>query len=231
MLPERLAVGGVEAQHALLAGQAFLAGRLFPFGELVPAPIHEENAVLGNGRPGKAAADVGFPHHGRPVFGKLRHDARFAPNPVALRAVPLRPVVRASRIGDQNQHCGDKEAAHAVLRVQAGLVGARCGRGRICQIFNIPRAPRQPTTCIKRHTRVRVAITERRLFRLSIEASRPKSARLTCKEVAFRPQSRNVKRPRQGGFSPKACISWAESRQFWLVLGHVVGRRPRRKRC
>jgi hypothetical protein len=83
------AVGGVEAEDALqvLLGKA----------------IGDEYATVGNCRAGVARADRRRPDAGEFASWKFLDDARLAPNDVALRPAPLRPVVSPQRRGGRSE--------------------------------------------------------------------------------------------------------------------------------
>src|SRR5262249_12446975 len=94
-LPRQLAVGHVEAQDALLAGQGFAGetalGVLHP---LVEDAVGDVDLAAGDRGPGVAHADVLAPADLGPALGELGQDAGFPPDAVALGPQPLRPVVR-----------------------------------------------------------------------------------------------------------------------------------------
>src|SRR5205823_1846958 len=95
VLPDDLAVGGVEAEDALGAVDAARLGRVrlgrVPGGE----EVHDEDAVADDGGAGVAAAEADAPEDLRPAPGELVEDAGLAPDAIAPRPEPPRPVVGA----------------------------------------------------------------------------------------------------------------------------------------
>src|SRR5690242_18119600 len=78
MLPERLAGGFVEAQDALYFG--------------IEDVIVDEHAAAGHDGAGIAISDFGAPAEIEPGGGNFFENAGLAPDAVAVRAAPLRPV-------------------------------------------------------------------------------------------------------------------------------------------
>src|SRR5262249_43518127 len=94
MFPDLLAGLHVEAEHAFLArhrgaGEGVLQRRF------VGLAVHDVEPVADNGGAGVARADRLPPADCQPALGELLEDAFLAPDRVALRAEPLRPVVAA----------------------------------------------------------------------------------------------------------------------------------------
>ncbi|MDB6123220.1 MAG: hypothetical protein JWQ71_2213 [Pedosphaera sp.] len=93
VLPENFAGGFIEAKDAFGAGDDAalerVAGIVRAFVELT---VNDVNAAFGNGGPGIARADGCAPADGCAVGGEFLDDAGFAPDAVALRAEPLRPI-------------------------------------------------------------------------------------------------------------------------------------------
>src|SRR5262249_38884582 len=98
VLPELLAVGRVETEDALAACQAILRELVVRVSD---APgklaVHQVDLAAGYSRPGVTATDGGAPEDLRPTPGELREDPLLAPDAVALRPKPLRPVVAPRR--------------------------------------------------------------------------------------------------------------------------------------
>src|SRR5262245_46474328 len=113
MLPQHMAVRVVEAEDALFSCErAALIEAAFrrlvslgqdPIGQVDPAVRHRWSGV--------AAADFRAPAHGRPAFGKFVEEARFAPDAIALRPEPLRPIVGTGRRRRGNDGEAKAEAA------------------------------------------------------------------------------------------------------------------------
>src|SRR5262249_12617568 len=98
VLPDGLAVLGVQAEDAFLALTDPLAGvgarlhgwRLLAGGQLA---VHDVDAVPDDRRAAVAAADRHFPHEARAALGEAFEDAVFPPDGVAFGTEPLGPVV------------------------------------------------------------------------------------------------------------------------------------------
>src|SRR5262249_60957738 len=65
--------------------------------------VEENHFAVGARRPGVPAPDLLLPELLRPAGRELLDDAGSPPDPVALRAEPLRPVVGAGRGGPENR--------------------------------------------------------------------------------------------------------------------------------
>ena len=103
VLPDDFSVRLVEAEHAFVAGNEAARegiGRIARAG--VELAVEDEHAAIGNGGPGVTGADGNAPADGRAVRGKCFHNPRLAPDAVALRAEPLRPV-RGAHGGKKKQ--------------------------------------------------------------------------------------------------------------------------------
>ena len=98
VLPQGLAAGLVETDDALLAGEGAAGeGVVWIAGALGELAVHDEDLAAGDGRPGVAAAQRCPPLDLRPLLGKLVEDALLAPDAIAFRPQPLRPVVGPRR--------------------------------------------------------------------------------------------------------------------------------------
>src|SRR5262249_1662896 len=92
--PEHVARGLVEAEDALAAGDGIAGEEVIGVaGPLRHRAAGDVHAALGDGRPGVPPAQRRAPAGLEAVGGELVHDAGLAPDAVALRAEPLRPVV------------------------------------------------------------------------------------------------------------------------------------------
>src|SRR3989442_1499395 len=95
-LPKDIAVGFIQAEHALGAGNLVtregVCRLLRARGNLA---VHDVHAPFCHCRARVAAADGHAPAKLQPVGGKAVEDAGLSPNAIALWAQPLRPVVRA----------------------------------------------------------------------------------------------------------------------------------------
>src|SRR6266567_1380094 len=103
IFPNDFSVGFIQAEHAFGAADDPLGewiGRVaHALGKLAVADI---NPAIGNGRSGVTAADGSAPKNGRAIGGEFFHDARLAPNRVAIGAKPLRPIIGEN--GDDSHH-------------------------------------------------------------------------------------------------------------------------------
>src|SRR5688572_2212737 len=93
MFPNYFAVCFVETEHA------FVAGNNTPLEwvatTLARLAIGQVNASTAHRRAGVTGMHGHAPLHLQPGLGKFLKDARLAPDPIALRPEPLRPVIRA----------------------------------------------------------------------------------------------------------------------------------------
>ncbi len=136
VLPERLARLLVEAQHALAARddaqvERVLLVHLRARGDLA---IHDEHPPARDGRARKAGIDRSAPTDFQAARGELLDDAGLAPHGVALRAEPLRPVVRTHCHGGGEQSgCGEKRGMDGTIAVHGAVVGERAPAGNAAQ--------------------------------------------------------------------------------------------------
>src|SRR5205807_4857397 len=103
VLPDLLARGGVEADDALLAGDAdalFRRDRLAVAAGVAEA-VHDVDAVANDGGAAVAVAQRSAPEDLGTVLGELLDQAGLAPDAVAPRAEPLRPVVGVQEGGHE----------------------------------------------------------------------------------------------------------------------------------
>ncbi|MCY2991779.1 MAG: hypothetical protein NTY19_28475 [Planctomycetota bacterium] len=66
---------------------------------LIHGEIHQEHPTVGDSRPGELGPDRRPPPDRRPLRRKPLQDAVVAPNPIAQRSAPLRPIVRTDGQG------------------------------------------------------------------------------------------------------------------------------------
>ena len=71
---------------------------------------------------GIAAADIGLPAGFDTAFGELVENALLAPDPVAPRAKPLRPIIGPSRAHGESKDGDDKEKASFQMLHRNGSV-------------------------------------------------------------------------------------------------------------
>ena len=118
--PKQPAGGAIKTQHALL-----LLGRI--------DAIRQKNALSGDRRAAVARADGGGPDGLQLWTGEFLDNAGLAPDAVALRSAPLRPVVGHERRRATGHHCSENQAAdqgegagHGRKRWET----QRCGSGK-----------------------------------------------------------------------------------------------------
>ena len=98
VLPQDFSIGLIETQHALAPGnRAAVEGALGILRVLRQLPVHHIHAALRHRWPRVPAADGRAPAIGETIRRQFLHNARLAPDPVALGAEPLRPVLGAER--------------------------------------------------------------------------------------------------------------------------------------
>src|SRR6266566_7553962 len=93
VFPKNFAVSCVQAEHPFDAGNRGLRERIDRVGRAWgQLTVHDKNSPLINGGTGVTRSDGCAPANRRAVRRKSFDDARFAPDTVALRAEPLRPI-------------------------------------------------------------------------------------------------------------------------------------------
>jgi hypothetical protein len=105
VLPFEVTGLGVEAEDAFDAG-IFLAGEVVLVQVGVGDEIGQEDEAIGDCGAGVAVGDLDAPEDFGAALGKGVEDAFFAPDVVALRAHPLRPIIGVGGANDgqcQNQ--------------------------------------------------------------------------------------------------------------------------------
>ena len=125
MLPNRFTRRLVKTQHALGAAHHAEVEGVFVvhLRALRHLAIRDEHAPAGDYRAGETRIHRHAPTHLRPTLGERLHDASLAPNRVALRAEPLRPVVGVEERGGNKRR--DEQCAQAKCR---GTHGQRCNQ-------------------------------------------------------------------------------------------------------
>src|SRR5262249_5155797 len=112
VLPEDLAVHPVQAQHALRPGQAVLSRCFDAAGRFVALAVHDVDTLSGHAGTGETTANLGPPEDGGAAGRELVEDPRLAPDAVALRAEPLRPIVgQGARRYDRRKEAKQKQTA------------------------------------------------------------------------------------------------------------------------
>src|ERR1043166_7326697 len=106
VLPKNFSIRFVQTQHAFgsrnFSPRESIRWRLRILRAL---PIHHVYSPVRHRRPAIAATDGHSPTEFQPVRRQFLDDARFAPDPIALRPQPLRPVVGKKRAAEQEYEC------------------------------------------------------------------------------------------------------------------------------
>ena len=139
--PERLTALRVETVEALLALHALTRERVLRIAlALFQNTVGDEHATIGHGRPGVAATDLPSPYDVE-LLRKNVDDALLAPDAVAPRPEPLRPILRG-RDGHHRQN--NDQAAGKTMKTSHPENHAPRPAGRKVASAGTPRASGEP---------------------------------------------------------------------------------------
>jgi hypothetical protein len=112
MCPQHAPGFFIETQHAFHPRNATAIKRIGRIGRVRGQfAIVNVHTPARDGRPGVTGSDGSAPAEGQTVGGKLFQNAGLAPDGVALRSEPLRPIIRPGERQAGEQQCGAREPA------------------------------------------------------------------------------------------------------------------------